>query len=192
MAWSRRRAWWRPGPSRRARVSPRRSGSRRARRRSTWSGCGSRRASPSSSSRSTFRRSDFLGLLATDLEHGSLYDLLAERYDTRIVRARESLEPVLLHTREAKLLAQPPRTPALLVEGIASTAAGEPVEFSRSYVRGDRTRYYIERIVVRDSWLSESSEPEPAVPNADPIASPAAPAASTRSPRRSAAGAIPR
>jgi GntR family transcriptional regulator len=134
----------------------------------------------------------FPGLLATDLEHGSLYDLLAERYDTRIVRARESLEPVLLHTREAKLLAQPPRTPALLVEGIASTASGEPVEFSRSYVRGDRTRYYIERIVVRNSWLSESTEPEPAVPSADPDASPAAPAASPRSPRRTAAGAIPR
>ena len=43
----------------------------------------------------------FPGLLASDLEHGSLYDLLGDRYDTRIVRAREALEPVLLHTREA-------------------------------------------------------------------------------------------
>jgi GntR family transcriptional regulator len=101
----------------------------------------------------------FPGLLASDLEHGSLYELLADRYGTRIVRARESLEPILLHSREARLLAQPSRTPALLIEGIAFTAEGEPVEFARSYVRGDRTRYYIERIVVRSSWQTDENGP---------------------------------
>jgi GntR family transcriptional regulator len=93
----------------------------------------------------------FPGLLATDLEHESLYDLLQRRYDTRIVRAREALEPVLLRAREAALLDQPRRTPALLIEGLASTADDRPVEFSRTYVRGDRTRYFIERIVVRSN-----------------------------------------
>ena len=93
----------------------------------------------------------FPGLLASDLEHESLYDLLERRYDTRIVRAREALEPVLLRAREAALLDQPRRTPALLIEGLASTADDRPVEFSRTYVRGDRTRYFIERIVVRSS-----------------------------------------
>lgn len=103
----------------------------------------------------------FPGLLASDLEHGSLYDLLTERYGTRIVRAREALEPVLLRAREARLLGRPPRTPALLIEGIAFSAEGQPVEFARSYVRGDRTRYYIERIVVRRSWQTDSDEPYP-------------------------------
>ena len=93
----------------------------------------------------------FPGLLASDLEHESLYDLLERRYDTRIVRAREALEPVLLRAREAALLDQPRRTPALLIEGLASTADDRPVEFSRTYVRGDRTRYFIERIVVRSN-----------------------------------------
>jgi GntR family transcriptional regulator len=97
----------------------------------------------------------FPGLLASDLEHGSLYDLLTARYGTRIVRARESLEPVLLRAREARLLAQRPRTPALLIEGIAFGADGVPVEFARSFVRGDRTRYYIERVVVRSSWQTD-------------------------------------
>ncbi len=46
----------------------------------------------------------FPGLLANDLEHRSLYDILAERYATRIVRARETVEPVMLHRREASLL----------------------------------------------------------------------------------------
>jgi GntR family transcriptional regulator len=91
----------------------------------------------------------FPGLLASDLEHSSLYEILTNRYDTHISRARETLEPVLLRAREARLLARPPRTPALLVEGIAFTASGTPVEFGRTYVRGDRTRYYVERVVVR-------------------------------------------
>jgi GntR family transcriptional regulator len=91
----------------------------------------------------------FPGLLASDLEHNSLYALLTERYGTRVVRAREAIEPVLLRGREARLLAQPNGKPALLVEGLAFAADGVPVEFARSYVRGDRTRYYVERLVVR-------------------------------------------
>jgi GntR family transcriptional regulator len=91
----------------------------------------------------------FPGLLASDLEHNSLYDLLTRRYGTRIVRARESIEPVLLRAREARLLDQPAGRPALLVEGIAYDPEGTPIELARSYVRGDRTRYYVERVVVR-------------------------------------------
>ncbi|MGH2356415.1 MAG: GntR family transcriptional regulator [Candidatus Limnocylindria bacterium] len=93
----------------------------------------------------------FPGLLASDLEHNSLWDILNERYATPIVRAREALEPVLLRAREARLLDQTPGRPALLVEGVAFAADGSPVEFARSYVRGDRTRYYVERVVVRSS-----------------------------------------
>ena len=100
----------------------------------------------------------FPGLLASYLERESLYDLLIRRYATRIVRAREALEPILLRSREAKLLDQPRRTPALLIEGIASSADDRPVEFSRTYVRGDRTRYYIERIVVRAEYGSDGME----------------------------------
>jgi len=106
----------------------------------------------------------FPGLLASDLERGSLYDLLTARYGTRIVRAREALEPVLLRAREAGLLAQRPRTPALQIEGIAYTADGIPVEFARSYVRGDRTRYYIERVVVRSSWQRDPAKDDSAEP----------------------------
>ncbi|MDP9481599.1 MAG: GntR family transcriptional regulator [Chloroflexota bacterium] len=102
----------------------------------------------------------FPGLLATDLEHGSLYDLLTERYGVRVARAREFLEPILLRAREARLLDRRPGTPALLIEGIASTAEGRPVEFGRTFVRGDRTRYYVERVVVRPHWLSADDRTE--------------------------------
>ncbi len=93
----------------------------------------------------------FAGLLAADLEHGSLYQVLTERYGTRIDRAREWLEPALLPAREARLLGQDTHHPALVIEGIAYDQAGRPVEYARSYVRGDRTRYYVERVVVRST-----------------------------------------
>jgi len=111
----------------------------------------------------------FPGLLATDLERRSLYDLLTVRYGIRIARTRESLEPVLLHAREARLLDRPPRTPALLIEGTTFSAEGWPVEFARSYVRGDRTRYYVERVVIRSSWQTD-----PDAVSASPPSEPAA------------------
>jgi GntR family transcriptional regulator len=98
----------------------------------------------------------FPGLLASDLEHGSLYELLSVRYATRVVRAREALEPIALPSRESQLLGVEPHRPALLIEGVAFDQAGQPVEFARSYVRGDRTRYYVERIVVRSGPRSHS------------------------------------
>jgi GntR family transcriptional regulator len=104
----------------------------------------------------------FPGLLAGDLEHGSLYELLAVRYDTRVVRAREALEPIALPSREAQLLGVEPHRPALLIEGLAFDQAGQPVEFARSYVRGDRTRYYVERIVVRSGPRSDPVATGPA------------------------------
>jgi GntR family transcriptional regulator len=98
----------------------------------------------------------FPGLLAFDLERRSLYDILSERYATRIVRAREAVEPVILRAREAKLLDLPTRSLALQIDGVAYGADGLPVEAARSYVRGDRTRYYLERDVVRAHWLSDA------------------------------------
>lgn len=106
----------------------------------------------------------FPGLLAVDLEGGSLYELLSTRYDTTIVRAREALEPVAIPTREAHLLGVEPLRPALLIEGVAFDRAGTPVEFARSFVRGDRTRYYVERIVVRSVPGTGSAASGPAVP----------------------------
>jgi GntR family transcriptional regulator len=91
----------------------------------------------------------FPGLLASDLEHNSLYELLTERYGTQITRAREAIEPVLLKTREAQLLEQSSGRPALLIEGIGFSSDDRPIEFSRSFVRGDQTRYFVERLVVR-------------------------------------------
>ena len=80
---------------------------RSARRRSTSSASGWPTASRSSSSRSTCPAERFPGLLAADLEHGSLYDLLdrALRHAGSSAPARRSSRS-LLPAREARLLGQ--------------------------------------------------------------------------------------
>jgi DNA-binding GntR family transcriptional regulator len=95
--------------------------------------------------------------MAFDLEQRSLYDILADRYATRIIRAREAVEPVMLRRREAALLGLPPRSLALQIDGIAHAADGSAIETARSFVRGDRTRYYLER----DAHWLESSDRMP-------------------------------
>jgi GntR family transcriptional regulator len=119
----------------------------------------------------------FPGLLAFDFERRSLYDILADRYDTPILRARESVEPVQLGRRDAQLLSVPARSLALQIDGIAYASNGDAVETARSFVRGDRTRYYLERDVVRAHWLSDTERVPAAVagvgrrePNSPPLA----------------------
>lgn len=94
----------------------------------------------------------FPGLLDADLERESLYDRLALRYGTKVVRSLETIEPILLPIREARLLEARPRSLALLVLGSASTQAGDVVEYTRSFIRTDRTRYRLDRLVHRPAW----------------------------------------
>lgn len=84
----------------------------------------------------------FPNLLSQDFEEGSLYETLTSKYDVRIAEAEEVLEPVLLTQYEADLLGTQEGTPALLVEVMAYADDGQPIEFSKSIVRGDKSRYY--------------------------------------------------
>jgi len=101
----------------------------------------------------------FPGLLSADLEGGSLYELLATRYDTQVAHSRETFLPVSLPAREARLLGQEPHRLALLVEGVAYTRTGVPVEYARSYVRGDRMRYHVDRQIARSGGAADVDRP---------------------------------
>jgi GntR family transcriptional regulator len=78
---------------------------------------------------------------------GSLYELLEERYGQRPYRARELLEPVVAGVREAEALEVDEGAALMLVERVAYSKTGQPLEFARDLFRGDRTR-----VVV---WTSE-------------------------------------
>jgi GntR family transcriptional regulator len=97
--------------------------------------------------------SRFGDLLNADMVEGSLYQALASQYNVRLVRARETIEPILPAAREARLLQQDRRRPALLLELIAFEAAGTPVEYCRAIIRGDRAKYYVEARGLRYGFL---------------------------------------
>jgi DNA-binding GntR family transcriptional regulator len=98
---------------------------------------------------SLFPAALFPGLLQCRLD-GSLYELLETRFGHRPHHARESLEPVTAGVREAEALEVAEGSPLMLVERVAFTQGGQPVEFARDLFRGDRTR-----IVM---WTSELAD----------------------------------
>ncbi|MBY6050177.1 GntR family transcriptional regulator [Cytobacillus firmus] len=74
----------------------------------------------------------------------SLYDLLEQQFNVVITRAKEAFEPVLIRADESEHLQTKEGLPALLLERTAFDKEGNPVEFCRSIVRGDRCRFYTE------------------------------------------------
>jgi GntR family transcriptional regulator len=78
-----------------------------------------------------------------DLEQQSIYDLLEARHKIAVVRAHESLRPVILDPRAAGLLGVPPGSPAFSVERVSWSEDG-PVEWQQSLIRGDRYLYSVD------------------------------------------------
>jgi GntR family transcriptional regulator len=81
-------------------------------------------------------------LLDEDFNVQSLYTVLAERYGVHIVETEQTLEPTLLTAQEAELFGLKSGLPAMLVAISAYSDNHQPVEFSKSVIRGDRCRYY--------------------------------------------------
>ncbi len=77
-----------------------------------------------------------------DFSEESLYQVLAERFNCRIVEADETLEPVIMTDYEVEILDAEPGTPGLLAETVAYDQNGVAVEFGKSIVRGDKSRFY--------------------------------------------------
>lgn len=89
--------------------------------------------------------SRFPSLLAHDLAHGSLYDLLESSYGIRPVFAEESVEAVLMAAEEAELFGLDPGAPALLTRRITRDADDMVVEAATTLYRGDRYRMVLAR-----------------------------------------------
>lgn len=80
------------------------------------------------------------GLGPEDLESGSFYQLLRVRFEVVVATAVQSVEPTVVDETEARLLAVPVHSPALLFERTTRDTAGAVVEYTRSVYRGDRYR----------------------------------------------------
>jgi GntR family transcriptional regulator len=84
------------------------------------------------------------GLLDEDLEHESIYRLMATRHDARPVRASQTFEAVAADAVEAELLGVAAGSPLMLVERTAWDARGRAVEQARDVHRADRSRFVTE------------------------------------------------
>jgi GntR family transcriptional regulator len=71
---------------------------------------------------------------------GSLYRLLARRYDRAPHTATEVLEPVIASAEQAGLLRVAQGSPLMLIERTAYAVSGTPVEHALDVFRADRTR----------------------------------------------------
>ena len=78
------------------------------------------------------------GLAASVAKTGSLYEVLRDKYGVSVAHAVETIETAPAAPREAALLGTEIGAPMLLVTQHSHTADGEPVEWVRTWYRGDR------------------------------------------------------
>jgi GntR family transcriptional regulator len=78
------------------------------------------------------------GLATAVAKTGSLYEVLRDKYGVNVTHAVETIETAPAAPREAALLGTEIGAPMLLVSQHSHTADGEPVEWARTWYRGDR------------------------------------------------------
>lgn len=79
-----------------------------------------------------------------DLSSRSLYEILETEYGVSVIRARQSLEPVIATEYEAELLRVKPGAPLMLERRLAFDQNDQPVECGKDLYRGDRFRFVTE------------------------------------------------
>ncbi|UFT99615.1 GntR family transcriptional regulator [Radiobacillus kanasensis] len=75
----------------------------------------------------------------------SLYTTLKSEFDVHIAKTVEHIEITLADERISKHLNCEPGLPCFYIETIAESIEGKKIEYSRSYFRGDKTNFVIER-----------------------------------------------
>ncbi len=87
-----------------------------------------------------------------DLTDRSLYEFLEKNCNILITHARRVLEATYASESQATLLQIAPGDPLMKLESISHTEDGTPVEYFEAFHRGDRTRFEINLLRVRDKW----------------------------------------
>jgi len=90
------------------------------------------------------------GLLEVDLTHQSLYGYLEQECRLVIARGRRIIEAVPANEYEAELLQVPRAAPLILLDSVSYLADGTPIEYYHALHRGNRTRFEVELVRVRE------------------------------------------
>ena len=90
------------------------------------------------------------GLLEEDLTRQSLYAVLEHKYGRIIAHGHRSLEAVQANEYEAHLLKVPIGAALLMLDSVGYMSDGTPLEYYHALHRGDRSRFEVELIRVRE------------------------------------------
>jgi len=90
------------------------------------------------------------GLIQEDLTRQSLYRVLEQRYGLMIERGRRTIEAVVASEHEATLLQIQKGDPLILLNSVGYLKGRRPVEYYRALHRGDRTRFEVDLVRIRE------------------------------------------
>lgn len=85
------------------------------------------------------------GLVTTDLT-GSLYMTLVNEFNIRPDWSEDFIEPKILSEEDAVLLQTEPGSPVLFIERLTYTKDNDLVEVCHSFIRGDKSKFYLKHI----------------------------------------------
>lgn len=92
----------------------------------------------------------FPPLATVDLTDRSLYAFLEKEGGIFLTRGRRYIEAVLANETEANLLDIERGAPLLMLDSVSYIESGQPIEYYHAVHRGDRSRFEVELIRVRD------------------------------------------
>jgi GntR family transcriptional regulator len=90
-------------------------------------------------------------LANVDLTNRSLYEYLQTECSIFIAKGKRYIEAVLANETEAELLGIEHGAPLLMLDSISFTESGMPVEYYHALHRGDRSRFEVELLRIRES-----------------------------------------
>jgi GntR family transcriptional regulator len=85
-----------------------------------------------------------------DLSNQSLYAVLEKEFGLVISHGRRTIEAVTANEREALLLRVEENDPLLLLDSVTYLEDGTPIEYYHAIHRGDRSRFEVELVRIRD------------------------------------------
>lgn len=89
-------------------------------------------------------------VLQVDLSSQSLYAFLENRYGYILARGHRTLEAVAAREHEVSLLQIEEGAPLMLLDSVSYLEDGTPLEYFHALHRGDRSRFQVELIRVRE------------------------------------------
>jgi GntR family transcriptional regulator len=91
------------------------------------------------------------GLLNIDLTHRSLYAYLEGECGIQIATGKRYIESVAADEQEAELLKTDVGAPLIMLDSVSYLEDGTPIEYYHAVHRGDRSRFEVELVRVREN-----------------------------------------